>query len=334
MNFEGLVMVGESELQLGYWVRSIADLGVDLIKNVFFWATVASVAVNVWAMVVIIQEISPAELAAPVTTAEEVFNYSILAIIFLLPLTGYTVYRRKNAQFRNLLERAKPPLAVDVDPLEGSPYQFELITGDMHQQVVECAEDLVALRRKLRLTKQKDDGGSADEEEAKQDLIQLYEKKGERVSQELSRLSDEYHTPDIAFDYRLRIHNPDQYRLAHVKDVVVGFGTTPPMWTLRHEGFFDASGNKIEFPLTLQPGDAVLGTYRCKLLKAGTITPKKLAGYLNSRNETAFPVQVAVHCDDTMGDTSMSSLEHSIALGSLRDTLKEHWRNSEFYQEA
>ncbi|QDG52135.1 hypothetical protein FIV42_15705 [Persicimonas caeni] len=317
-------MYEENNLESGYWLRSVVDLVGDFIKTYTFWAAVVCGVT----FVTVVGRVGSSE---PTDQMATVLSFSFLGAIGFFSFASFSIYRRKNAMIHNLLADAIAPLAVLVDPLEGSTYQFELLTGDSYEKLVERAEDMVVLRRKLRLTQEKDVGRSAEELEAQQDLIELYEKKLDRGMAELQRLSDTYHVPDVRLDLRVRLKNPDEYRVANVQNVVVGFGAKPAFWVLEQQGLFDANGNQLQFPLSLEPGAAILGTYRCKLRKAGKITPDKMARYLEERKDTSVPVQVAVLSDDTFGGVSKSTLEHHISLGPLKDTFTEHWRASKFY---
>lgn len=325
-------MSSQRDLRSGYWGRSLVDLGIDMVRNVFFWAALAFLVV--W--IVLSVKVAKADTTPdePLSKQEEAMLYAFMATGASLTLAGFTIYRSKNAQVRNLLDQAIPPLKVDVAPLQGSTYHFELITGDSLQKVVERAEDYGAMRRKFRLAKQKGTGDSPDEREVQKDLLEMYEKKVAVLGRKLEQASDEYHAPNIQLDYRLRIRNPDAYRVARIENLVVGFGSIPSIWSVKRVGFLDGSGNEMSFPLTLQPGEAVLGTYRCELRKTGTITAEKLGAYLNKKARASIPVQVAVYCDDTQGGVSQATHEQRMALSPLKDTLEEHWRSSKFYPGA
>lgn len=317
-------MLNSRDLQRGHWVGSMLSFIGALLKSPAFWLSVGLL----WAPGFIWPDASPTADPAPLTDAEV---YTALAgfgaAVGLFFFTPFFIFRRMNAELIRRRE-LQQPLHVDLELVTGSEYTFDLEIDDLVPRLEERAAARDSLQRKIRMVERKNEGARGADAEANEDLLAHYRTDLKRKEAELDAIARRYHAPDVELRFRMRVTNPDPYRVARVLEMLAELDCVSDTWKLTRVGAFELDGDRVTFPLNLAPGESFVGTLRYMMKPPAGMDQPEYATLIKHIEAKSISTLVAVHVDDTYDDIAVTYEVLPVSMRPLGDALRLHWKKS------
>ncbi|RVU43007.1 hypothetical protein EA187_14325 [Lujinxingia sediminis] len=317
-------MLDPRELQRGHWVGSMLSFTGALLKSPAFWLSWALMLAPgfIWPVA------STSTSSAPLTDAE-VYTalVNLSAFVGLFFVAPFFIFRRMNAELMRRRE-LQQPLHVNLELVTGSEYTFELEVADLVPRLEERAAARDSLRRKIRMVERKNEGARGAAAEANEDLLAHYRTDLKRKEAELDAIARRYHAPDVELRFRMRVTNPDPYRVARVLEMLAELDGISDTWELTRVGAFELDGDRVTFPLNLAPGESFVGTLRYMMKPPAGMDQPDYATLIKHIEAKSISTLVAVHVDDTYDDIAVTYEVIPVSMRPLGDALRLHWKKS------